>query len=74
MTWAKLYTLSGGNYDGYAVWHVSNHVQQETVEYNFNGPLIFGYKQAGVVAGLCPCNDVLEGTYINAWVVLYSIH
>ena len=73
--YTKLYTLSGGNYDGYTVYGVTSAYTQELTDWNFNGPQIFGYKSVGPIAGsTCGCTSISEGNYISALVVLQSVH
>lgn len=70
----KMKTYSGGNYDGYSVYSVTGYYSQAMKEWNFNGPQIFGVKSSGPIASSCSCTNVPEGTYIQTWVVLHSIH
>ena len=70
----KMKTYSGGNYDGYSVYNVTGFYSQETVEWNFNGPQIFGVKSTGPIASSCSCTGVPEDTYIQTLVVLSWIH
>ena len=73
--YTKLYILSGGNYDGYTVYSMPEWISQELVDWNFNGPQIFGYKSQGPLAGSpCSCTSISSGHYINALVVLETIH
>ena len=70
----KMKAYSGGNYDGYSVYRVFEFYSQETVDWNFNGPQIFGVKSTGPIAGSCSCESVPEGTYIQTLVVLNWVH
>lgn len=72
--YTKLYTASGGNYNGYTAWYIPSWMPQTLTDYNFNGSQIYEYKKVGSAIGICNCNTIVEGSYINGLVVLQSIH